>query len=232
MNVDQEMKDVSQMCLPPTATIRQAIENIDCNKSGIVLITDDGGRLIGTVTDGDVRRAMLAHRSVESPIAEIVCHSPIIVNPEDSRERVQQLMKLHRLRHIPVVDETGRIVQIWEIQDLVQNEDTFPVAVIVAGGEGQRLRPLTDHVPKPMLKVGELPILENTVLRLVEAGVRKIYISVNYKAEVIEEYFQDGSRLGVEILYLREQHKLGTAGALALMPEIPAGPCLVINGEL
>ena len=229
---NHEINDLSEMCLPADATARQAMQSIERNRSGVVLITDDAGRLIGTVTDGDIRRAILAQRSLESSVVDIMCHSPITAKPEDSRERVQELMDLHRLRQIPVADDAGQPIRLWDIRDLVHRVETFPLAVVMAGGEGQRLRPLTDRIPKPMVKVGDLPILENIVGRLVEAGIRKIYISVNYKPKVIEDYFQDGSRFGAEISYLREDCKLGTAGALALLPEPSAGPCLVINGDV
>jgi NDP-sugar pyrophosphorylase family protein len=147
-------------------------------------------------------------------------------------DRIRELLDTHRLRHIPVVDADGMPTRLCELQDLVHRATTFPFAVILAGGEGRRLWPLTEQVPKPMLKVGEMPILERLVRALVSSGITDLHISVNYKADVIESGIGDGSQFGANVRYLHEPCKLGTAGPLGLLPEVPSAPFLVVNGDI
>jgi dTDP-glucose pyrophosphorylase/CBS domain-containing protein len=226
------MRPIQDISLSTTATVRHAMEKLDSSRAGIILVLAETGHLAGTVTDGDVRRSVLAQRSLTTPITDIMCHRPITASPSDSLERVRELMDIHRIRHLPLVDAAGMPTRLYELQDLVHRTPTFPCAVIMAGGEGQRLRPLTEQLPKPMLKVGKLPILEQLVKTLSASGIADLYVAVNYKAKVIEDYCGDGRRWHVRIRYLRETQKLGTAGPLTLLPEIPSGPFLVVNGDI
>ena len=226
------MAGISEICLSAAATVRDAVQTIDRNRLGVALIVDEAGRLVGTVTDGDVRRGLLREKTLESPVVEVMSSSPITASADASPEALRQLMKVRGVRHVPIVDSSGRPVRLHEIQEFVYGYEESRVAVVMAGGEGRRLRPITDETPKPMVKVGEAPILEGVVRSIAEAGIPRVYVAVNYKAEVIEEYFGDGERFGVEILYLREEQPLGTAGPLSLIPEVPMGPVLVVNGDI
>jgi dTDP-glucose pyrophosphorylase len=226
------MRKVGDVCLTGSASVREALGVLDASRAGIVLVVDEARRLIGTLTDGDVRRAIIAGRSLEVAVTEIMCRRPIVAGPGDSNERIRELLDAHRLRHVPVVDADGVPTRLCELQDLVHRAATFPFAVILAGGEGRRLLPLTADTPKPMLKVGDMPILERLVRTLVDSGIADIYISVNYRADVIESAIGDGHRLGARVRYLHEGVKLGTAGPLSLLRDIPPGPFLVVNGDI
>ena len=224
--------DIQRFCISGTATVRQVMEVIDRNKEGIALVVDGDGKLIGTITDGDIRRFILAQRSMEETAAEAMYRSPLTAPLHTTEETIRELLQKYRVRNVPLVDDLGRPRRLATFRDFIYGETTGSVAVIMAGGEGKRLRPLTEKVPKPMVKVGEVPVLEKIITSLAKAGIKKQYIAVNYMAEVIEEYFKDGSAFKVEIHYLREEKKLGTAGALNLLPEIPAEPLLVVNGDI
>ena len=224
--------EIEKFCISKDATIRQVMAVIDKNKEGIALVIDEDRKLIGTITDGDIRRFLLAQRSMEESASAIMYTAPMTAPLESSEKDVRALLQKYRLRSIPMVDTNGRPRRLMTFRDLLQDDRDEITAVIMAGGEGKRLRPLTEQVPKPMLRVGDRPVLENIILSLADAEVKKIYIAVNYMAEAIESYFKDGSKWGVKIHYLREKEKLGTAGALNLLPEIPSQPFLVINGDI
>lgn len=226
------MDEIERFRVSSAATVRQVMEVIDQNKEGIALVVDEKGKLVGTITDGDIRRFLMARKSLDKTAAEVMCISPVTAPLRAPDEVIRALLHKHRLRSVPLIDEAGRPRRLVTIRDFLPADATQSLAVIMAGGEGKRLRPLTDTVPKPMLRVGEKPILENIVTSLVSANIKRQYIAVHYKAKVIEEYFQDGSTFGAEIKYLRERKKLGTAGALNLLPETPAEPFLVVNGDI
>jgi dTDP-glucose pyrophosphorylase/CBS domain-containing protein len=225
-------KDINQYCLKESAAIRECMEVIDRNKQGIALIIDDQGRLIGTVTDGDIRRSILAGRSLKEPVLNVMWTNPLTAPFGASEAELKILMNKYLVRNIPILDEAGCPCKIVNLRDIVFEEDGGQCAVIMAGGEGKRLRPITENIPKPMIKVGEKPILENIIKALTESGIVNIYISINYKADIIEDYFKDGSDYGAKITYLKEDKKLGTAGALTLLPENPLNPLLIINGDI
>jgi len=209
------------------------MQTIDRNKEGIALVVDRDRKLIGTITDGDIRRFLLAQKSMEQTAAEMMCTSPVTLPfRKTSEETIRQVLQRYRIRNVPLIDEEGRLRRLVSFRDFFSGEAEGDMAVIMAGGEGMRLRPLTERLPKPMVKVGETPILENIITSLARAGIKKVYIAVHYMAGVIEDYFKDGSPFQVEIEYLREQKKLGTAGALNLLPKIPTKPFLVVNGDI
>jgi dTDP-glucose pyrophosphorylase len=212
--------------------IQKVIETINNNKDGIALVVDGDGRLIGSITDGDIRRYMLGGHALDQPCENVMHRNPVTVAQGASRREIVRLVKQHRIRNIPQVDDQGRPVRVVNFTELINGREAEYTAVIMAGGEGKRLRPLTETIPKPMLKVGDKPLLENIINNLANAGIRKIKISVNYHAEIIEGYFKDGAAHGVEIQYLREDQKLGTAGALSLIEDLPDMPVLVMNGDV
>jgi NDP-sugar pyrophosphorylase family protein len=193
---------------------------------------DGDGRLTGVVTDGDIRRALLAGAALDSPLANVLTRDPVAVGPGESRAAVLDLMRARRISAIPVVAGRGMPVGLHLLHEFLERADRTNWAVVMAGGQGTRLRPLTDTVPKPMLRVAGRPILERIVLHLVGFGIKRIFVSLNYLGEVIETHFGDGSAFGARIEYLREDRPLGTAGALGLLPEPPTESLLLLNGDL
>lgn len=225
-------KDISQFCLKESATVRECMAVIDENKQGITLIVDTKGRLTGTVTDGDIRRFILAGRSIDEPVTNVMWTKPLTAPLGTPEKELKELMNKHLVRNIPILDRNGCPSKIINLRDIVSEEDVPQYAVIMAGGKGRRLRPVTEDIPKPMIEVGNKPILENIINRLKESGIVNIYISLNYKNNIIEDYFKDGSEFGANITYLKENKELGTAGALTLLPEIPSSALLVVNGDV
>lgn len=225
-------RDMNQFCLKESATVRECIGVIDNNKQGIALIVDAQGRLLGTVTDGDIRRFILAEHSIDEPVTKVMWTKPLTAPLGTSEKELKELMNKHLVSNIPILDSIGRPYKIINLRDIVSEEGVHQYAVIMAGGKGKRLRPITENIPKPMIKVGNKPILENIINYLKESNIVDIYISVNYKIDIIEDYFKDGSDYGVKITYLKEEKEMGTAGALTLLPEIPSSPLLVINGDV
>jgi dTDP-glucose pyrophosphorylase len=224
--------DLHKLIVRPDGTLRDAMRVITDNWREIALVADAGGRVQGVVTDGDIRRGLLAGLGLESPVGRVMTTDYVHVGPEADRAGVLDLMKARRIRHVPVVGPERELLGIHFLETLLGTGDKPNAAVVMAGGEGRRLRPLTDRLPKPMVPVAGRPILERIVLHLVGYGIRRIYISVNYMAEIIMEYFGNGERFGCAITYLRETAPLGTGGPLSLLPEPPAYPLLVMNGDL
>ncbi|MDR3639814.1 MAG: nucleotidyltransferase family protein [Humidesulfovibrio sp.] len=220
----------SVLIAPDTPAI-DAVRIIDASHLQIALVVDGDGRLLGTVSDGDVRRAILAGKALTAPVSEIMYSKPTTASPEADRESLLSLMQAKVLRQIPILDAQGRVVGLESMMDLLSKEEQPNAVVLMAGGRGQRLRPLTDLCPKPLLRIGDKPILEIILENFVAQGFRTFFISINYMAEKVVEHFGDGSRFGVSITYLREDEPLGTAGALTLLPEMDL-PFLVMNGDL
>lgn len=223
---------VAGLTVPATATIRDGMRAVDLGAGGIALAVDAQGRLVGIVTDGDLRRALLAGAMLDDPVRPVLNERFVALPAGHSRVEALDLMRARRIDAIPVVDADGRPVAVHLLHAFLEPASRPNWAVIMAGGKGTRLRPLTDTVPKPMLRVAGRPILERIVLHLVGFGVTRIFLSVGYLAQVIEDHFGDGSTLGAVIEYLRETEPLGTAGALGLLPGTPAEPLLLLNGDL
>jgi dTDP-glucose pyrophosphorylase len=224
--------DLEKLVVAPDRTIRDAMRVITDNWREIALVADAAGRVQGVVTDGDIRRGLLAGLDLDTPVSRVMTTSYVHVGPEADRAGVLDLMKARRIRHVPVVGVGRELLGIHFLETLLGTADKPNAAVIMAGGEGRRLRPLTDRLPKPMVPVAGRPILERIVLHLVGYGIKRIHISVNYMADVIMEHFGDGARFGCAITYLHESVPLGTGGALSLLPAPPAHPLLVMNGDL
>jgi dTDP-glucose pyrophosphorylase len=198
----------------------------------IALVIDDHDRLVGVLTDGNIRRAILGGAAPSAPLAPYVQRQFISVPPTAGRAEVLDLMQALTIEQVPILDEQQRLVGLHSFRDLLGMVERPNWAVVLAGGKGQRLRPLTESVPKPMLKVAGRPILERLVLHLLGHGIRRIYLSVNYLAQQIREHFGSGEKFGCRIEYLEENEPLGTGGCLALLPEPPQTPLLVLNGDL
>ena len=213
-------------------SLRDAAQILDANALQIVLVVDEEKRLLGTVTDGDIRRGILKGMALTEPVQSIMNPNPSVARANESPKSVLAEMKRKTLHHMPLVDEQGRVVGLDTLDELINPQIRENRVVLMAGGLGSRLRPLTDDCPKPMLKVGNKPLLETILENFIEYGFCRFYISVNYMSEVVKSYFGDGSRWGVAISYLEEDQRLGTAGALSLLPERPSEPLLVMNGDL
>jgi dTDP-glucose pyrophosphorylase len=214
-----------------SSTLVEAMRTLERNASGIVLVVD-GQRLIGTVTDGDIRRALLGGGTLNSPLLSHLQRDCITVGPDARRAEVLDLMQARRIRQIPIVGPDGVLLGLHLLHEILGGVERPNWAVIMAGGRGTRLRPITDHIPKSMVRIAGRPILERLVLHLVGFGIRRIFLSINYLGHVIEQHFGDGSRHGCRIAYLREDRPMGTGGALSLLPEAPSVPLMVMNGDL
>lgn len=226
------MYQTEEIKLTPDTTIRRALEAIDLGAMKIALIVDNDDRLIGTLSDGDIRRGLLRGLEMGDPIETVYNRKPIVCRITDSKESIIQTAVARRVYQIPLVDDTGRVVKLAEIDHLIRKEKRPNPVVIMAGGEGRRLRPLTEHTPKPMLHVGGKPILETLINRLQLQGFSQIHLSVNYKGDQIKNYFGDGRMMGTDIRYIEEDKPMGTAGALSLLSDLPDHPVLVMNGDI
>lgn len=219
-------------CVASSQTIRDAALAIGAGRLGIALVLDAEGRLVGTVTDGDIRRAILENAALDDGVARCIRKKFCSVSPQTGRAEVLDLMHALGISQIPVLDESGKVLGLHTMRGISGVDEKPNIAVIMAGGRGSRLGELTQKTPKPMLKVAGRPILERLILHLVGHGIRKIYLSVHYLAGVIEEHFGDGKALGCRLEYLREEEPLGTGGCLSLLPEKPSHDVLVCNGDL
>lgn len=218
--------------LPVDATIQQAIGNLDQVAIKIVLIVNEAGELEGTVSDGDIRRALLKGLQLSSPITGVVHRNAVVVPPELSRDVVMQMMVANKIQQIPVVDEHHRPVGL-HLWDEITTPSVRPnLMVIMAGGKGTRLRPYTEHCPKPLVKVAGKPMLEHIIERAKREGFQHFVLAIHHLGQMIEDHFGDGSRWDVRIDYLREESPLGTAGALGLMHPLPDAPFVVTNGDV
>lgn len=226
------MINFDQIILKPSASARQALQALDRGAAQIALIVDDSFRLIGTVTDGDIRRGLLNGVSLEQEVEQLMNRHFRAILIDDNREVALRMMREQLLHQIPVLDQQGRPVDLLLLQDLLTPQALPNSVVIMAGGKGTRLRPQTDYCPKPMLKIGDEPMLEILLRQCIDAGLRQFYFSVNYLKDQIINYFNDGSRWGVNIEYLIEDLPMGTAGSLQLFEVPPVAPFLVMNGDV
>ncbi len=226
------MKSVQNIKLTLESTIRQALKIIDSGGMQIAIIVDSDDRLIGTLTDGDIRRGLLNNLTLDDRIESIVFTAPTVALLGDSKAEILKKALTKRLRQIPIVDQDHRVIEVQDIEELVRPHRKPNKVVLMVGGLGSRLRPLTETTPKPMLKVGNKPILQTIVEKFAEYGFVDIIMCVNYKSHIIQDYFGDGSAFGVTIEYILEEQRMGTAGALSLLSSVPEEPFFVMNGDL
>lgn len=223
--------DLSKFIIIFGQSIHHAMECIENNWREVSLVSDSEQRIIGVITDGDIRRGLLRGLTMDSPATEVMTKTFFSVGPDADRTTVLDIMKSRSIRHVPVLDSQGKLIGIHFLEELLGTSVKPNIAVIMAGGKGTRLRPLTENCPKPMIPVAGRPILERVILHLVGYGIRKIYLSINYLGDMIEQYFGDGSAFGCSIQYLREEQPLSTGGSLSLLPEQPEHPVIVMNGD-
>jgi len=226
------MSGWKQVLVAASTSIRDAVQVLDTSSMQIVLVVDETHRLLGTITDGDIRRGILKGVSLSDAVQRIMNPDPTVARVDEGRESILAVMQRKQLHHIPLLDADHRVVGLETLDELIQSRPKPNRVVLMAGGLGSRLRPLTDECPKPMLKVGTKPLLETILENFIEYGFHRFYISVNFMADMVQSYFGNGSRWGVEIAYLQETRQLGTAGALSLLPERPAEALLVMNGDV
>lgn len=218
--------------VPAAGSIRDAMRALDAGARQIALAVDEGGRLVGVATDGNIRRAILGGATPEDALGPALTRTFVSVGPTEGRAEVLDLMRARSIGSIPVVDDAGRPIGLHRLNEFLDPAPRPNAAVVMAGGQGTRLRPITAAIPKPMIRVAGRPILERIVLHLASHGISHVYLAVNYLGSVIEEHFEDGGRFGCRIDYIREEQPLGTAGALGLLPEAPEHALLVMNGDL
>lgn len=229
------LRDTANIATTTGSTIRELLVMINRNSSGMAVIVDAEQRPVRTVTDGDIRRAILAGAALDVPIHDLPEYFPaqnaVTVKLGMSDSDMLGLMREKSVQQLPMLDEEGHLVAVVTMQDLVPEPPSSLGAVVMAGGFGTRMRPLTSDVPKPMLPIGDRPLLERIVSQLRESGIQEVSLTTHYLPEIIEAHFGDGSQFGVNINYVNEETPLGTAGALRLLAA-PTFPLLVINGDI
>ncbi len=218
--------------LPGDGNVRQAIRSLEESGMQIVLVVSVDGTLLGTITDGDIRRGLLRGLDLGGPVTSIMKRDPLVVPLGMSRDTVLQLMQANVFNAIPVVDENRCVVGLHLLNELLAPSERPNLVVIMAGGQGNRLRPHTENCPKPLLPVGGKPMLEHIIERARAEGFQRFVLAIHYLGHMIEDYFGDGSRWQVRIDYVREQSPLGTAGAIGLLSPRPDAPFLVSNGDV
>lgn len=218
--------------LPQSATVQDAILNLDDVAIQIVLVCDQSNVLIGTLSDGDIRRGLLKGLELSSPIESIIHRNPLVVPETLTRDLVLQLMTANKVRQVPIVDVENRVIGLHLWDELAEKVERPNIMVIMAGGKGTRLRPHTKSCPKPMLEIAGKPMLEHIIERAKSEGFERFILSIHYLGHIIENHFGNGAGFGVQISYLREDSPLGTAGALSLLEENPSLPFVVTNGDV
>jgi dTDP-glucose pyrophosphorylase len=226
------MKTWERALVAPDMTLREALTSIDRAGCQMAMVVDAQRRLLGSLSDGDVRRALLKGLTLNDKVSAAMHLNPTVARADEDRHSILATMRQRGLHQIPIVNEHGVVVGLEVVDDFLTTPERDNWVVIMAGGLGSRLSELTRDVPKPMLKVGSRPLLETIVRSYASQGFRRFYLAVNYKADQIERHFGDGSALGVDIRYLREEQRLGTAGALSLLPQRPSLPIIVTNADL
>ncbi len=216
-------------------SLRETIAIIDKVALQIALVVDESGKLLGVVTDGDIRRGLIRGLSLDDDVSEVMNKNPKLAHLHDSKTRLMAIMETHCLQQLPVVDDDGKVIGLETLQGLYQKPEFENVVFLMAGGLGSRLRPLTNSCPKPLLEIGGKPILETIIESFVHSGFRHFYIAVHYLADRIKTYFGNGQRWGVDIHYIDEHEPLGTAGAIGLLTDDFSElelPMIVMNGDI
>lgn len=220
------------VAVSPETTLGEAIARIDRSSQQGALVLAPNGTLAGILTDGDIRRAILRGSGLQTRVSDVMNPKPMAVPASTPRDELLALMRRKNIHHLPLVDDGDLVVGLVTLDELVGVVERPNWVVLMAGGLGTRLQPLTVEYPKPLLSVGGKPILESILEAFVEQGFKRFFVSVNYKAEMIREHFGAGERWGVQVEYLHESARLGTAGALSLLTGRPSAPMIVMNGDL
>jgi dTDP-glucose pyrophosphorylase len=215
----------------PDQTVKEAFEATAAGGDRLAVVVDADRRVLGALNDGDIRRAALRGVAMDSPVGDLVSSAPLLCRQDQTDDEVREILRAHRLPALAVVDAERRLVGVRRMADLDPEAVAAAVGVLMVGGRGERLRPLTDKLPKPLLRVGGSAIVERLIASFRAAGVRDVYLTLNYMAEQFEEKLGTGEQLDVRLHYIREPDAMGTAGSLSLL-EPPSTPLLVSNGDL
>ncbi len=230
-NQTTSINDWKKAAVKSNVNMKNVLMAISEGNMQIALVVDDECHLTGTVTDGDIRRALLRGDGLNTPINSLMNDNPITGLLDEDEFLWQRTMQRHTLRHLPLLDSNGCVVGLARFEPPKEPKRDNPV-ILMAGGLGTRLHPLTQSQPKPLLEVGSKPILETIIENFADHGFHNIYLCINYKGEMIKKYFSDGSRWNVEIKYIEEKKRMGTAGALSMLPNKPDAPFFVMNSDL
>ena len=225
------MYKIDEIKINQNASIKQALKVIDKGAIKVAVVLSDDGLLLGMLSDGDIRRALLKGMSLDDSITSIINKHPVVANINDTKERILELANEKKLHQIPIISN-GKLIGIQDIREFLAPKNKPNKVILMVGGLGTRLRPLTNDVPKPMLDVGNKPILHTIVENFAKYGYTDIIMCVNYKSEIIKEYFGNGDKFGVKIEYVLENQRMGTAGALSLLQKRPKDDFFVMNGDL
>jgi len=226
------MKNIDRLKLTASSTIKEALQIIDQGALKFAIVVDSKDKLLGTITDGDIRRAILGGKDITESIEDIYFKEPTVVTVSHTKEEIINLCTSKKIYQIPVVDNDGKVIGIDLLDELLKPKAHPNKVILMVGGLGTRLRPLTENTPKPMLHVGGKPILQTIVEKFVSYGFVDITMCVGYKSKIIQDFFGDGGRFGANIEYVLEEKRMGTAGALSLLPKNPTEPFFVMNGDL
>ncbi|MBX9634932.1 MAG: nucleotidyltransferase family protein [Magnetospirillum sp.] len=226
------MRDFRKALVSASLPIINAVAVINDSATQIAIVVDDNGILLGTVTDGDVRRGILNGVGLQDPVEKVMTVKATTGNVGDSRLTLMALMRQKSIAQVPILDAERRVVGLATLADLLKQDQLDNWVVLMAGGLGTRLHPLTQSLPKPLIPVGGKPILEWTITSLANQGFFRFFMSLNYKSQMFRDFFENGDRLNVQIDYLQEETQMGTAGALGLLPQRPTQPFIVMNGDV
>lgn len=226
------MKDFRKALVSPSTPIIEAVAVINHSATQIAIVVEADGMLLGTVTDGDVRRGILNGVGLQDQISKVMNTTPTTATVADSRLALMALMRRKSIAQVPILDAARRVVGLATLADLLKQEQLDNWIVLMAGGRGTRLRPLTHSLPKPLIPVGGKPILEWTISSFASQGFYRFFMSLNYKSQMFRDFFGGGERLNVQIDYLQEESEMGTAGALQILPTRPEQPFFVMNGDV
>jgi len=228
-----KIENWSKVLIKPTHSLGKGVKVLQKYGLRIALVVDNNNKLLGTLTDGDIRRALISGMTMSVKIADVMNKRPITAKITDSKEYILSLMSDMSLLHIPILDNNNTICGLETLQRLTEKPSHDNPVFLLAGGLGTRLHPLTENTPKPLLKVGNKPILETIINQFIGNGFKNFYISTYFKSESIKEYFKDGALQGINIEYVHEETPLGTAGSLGLVPEtLPDLPIIIMNADL
>lgn len=225
------MRDIEKIKIFTTSTIEKSLSVIDSGAVKIALVVDTGDKFLGTLSDGDIRRGLLRKKTLNDTIEDIYFKSPITAKKGSSRDELLSLCSINKISQVPIIHD-HKVIDLFITDDELSRKEHENNVILMVGGLGARLRPLTEKTPKPMLNVGDKPILQTIVKGFVNSGFTNITMCLGYKANLIQDYFQDGSDFGASINYVIEEKRMGTAGALTLLRKSLNKPFFVMNGDL
>ncbi|WDV47625.1 nucleotidyltransferase family protein [Clostridiaceae bacterium M8S5] len=226
------MLKLDNVLILPDTKIKETMEIIDKNSLQIAVVVDENNRLLGTVTDGDIRRGILNGVSIKEKVTKIMNVTPIATNEDVTKDEIIKILSENKLHHLPILDKEGRVKRIEFLDKLLKYQKRENWIILMVGGLGRRLRPLTENCPKPMLRIKNKPLLEIVIKHFMTQGFYKFCLCINYKGNCIKNYFKDGSQLGIKIKYICEQKAMGTAGSLSMFNEKIHEPVIVMNGDI